>query len=200
VYYQNNQLVIRVKHQPKLKLKGMRIALDAGHGGEATGAVGTTGLREKDMNLELVMMLKAELEKQGAYIILTRSDDSDISMQQRMSYLSEQNPDILVSIHNNAGGSPITAKGTSTYYRHIGYRPLSMTILNKLLELGIDNFGLIGSFNFALSSPTEYPNVLVEGLFMDSPEDEAKLLDKNFKTRFVKKIVEGLKDYIEKGS
>jgi len=196
VYYENNQLVIRVKHQPNLQLKGLRIALDAGHGGEAEGAVGTTGMKEKDVNLELVMMLKAELEKQGAIIILTRTDDSDISMLQRLSLLNKQKPDILVSIHNNAGGNPITVKGTSTYYRHIGFRPLSTAILNKLLELGIQNFGNIGSFNFSLSSPTEYPNVLVEGLFMSTPEDEAKLADKNFRIKFVEKIVLGLKDFL----
>ena len=196
VYYENHSLVIQVKHQPKLQLKGLRIALDAGHGGEASGAVGTTGMKEKDVNLELVMMLKAELEKQGANIILTRTDDSDISMQQRLNLLSQQKPDILVSIHNNAGGNPITTKGTSTYYRHIGYRPLSTAILSRLLELDIKNFGNIGSFNFALSSPTEYPNVLVEGLFMSSPEDEAKLADNNFRKKFVKKIVEGLKDFL----
>jgi N-acetylmuramoyl-L-alanine amidase len=100
VYYENNQLVVRVKHPPKLQLKGLRIALDAGHGGESDGAVGTTGMKEKDVNLELVLMLKAELEKQGAHIILTRSDDSDISMQQRLSFLNQQKPDLLVSIHN----------------------------------------------------------------------------------------------------
>ena len=197
VFYENNQLVIRVKHQPELTLNGMRIALDAGHGGESDGAVGTTGMKEKDVNLELVMLLKAELEKQGARITLTRSDDSDISMQQRLDILERQKPDILISVHNNSGGNPITAKGTSTYYRHIGYRPLSTAILAKLLELDIENFGNIGSFNFALNSPTEYPNVLIEGLFMSCPEDESKLADKNFKTKFAQKIVEGLKDFIE---
>ena len=198
VYYENNQLVIRVKHQPmpKPRLKGLRIALDAGHGGEASGAVGTTGMKEKDVNLELVMLLKAELEKQGAQVILTRNDDSDLTMQQRMTILNSEKPDLLVSVHNNAGGNPITTKGTSTYYRHIGYRPLSVAILNRLLELGIGNFGNVGSFNFSLNSPTEYPNVLVEGLFMSTPEDEAKLADINFKTKFVKKIVEGLKDFL----
>ena len=136
-------------------------------------------------------------KKQGAYVMRTRTDDSDITMQQRMTYLNNEKPDLLVSIHNNAGGNPITTKGTSTYYRYIGYRTLSTAILNKLLELGINNFGNIGSFNFALNAPTEYPNVLVEGLFMSTPEDEAKLADKNFKTKFVKKIVEGLKDFLD---
>ncbi|MDR0661072.1 MAG: N-acetylmuramoyl-L-alanine amidase [Prevotellaceae bacterium] len=196
IYYQDNMLVIRVKHQPKLALKGMHIAIDAGHGGTSLGAVGTTGLTEKEVNLTLTKMLKAELEKRGAKITLTRSDDVDISMTDRILMLRELEPDILISMHNNAGGSPLTTKGSSTYYRHIGYRPLSVAILKKILELSVENYGNVGGFNFSLSSPTEFPNVLVEGLFMSSPEDEAKLIDNEFKQKLVRKIADGLNDFI----
>jgi N-acetylmuramoyl-L-alanine amidase len=196
IYYQDNILTIRVKHQPTLSLKGMHIAIDAGHGGASLGAVGTTGVREKDINLDLVKLLKVELEKKGAKVTLTRTEDIDISMTDRILMLQSINPDILISVHNNAGGNPVTTKGTSTYYRHIGYRPLSTAILKRLLELGVENYGNVGSFNFALSSPTEYPNVLVEGLFMSSPEDEAKLVDSEFKQKMVRKIAEGLADFI----
>lgn len=196
VYYQDNVLVVRIKHQPKLSIKGLHIAIDAGHGGPSLGAVGTTGLMEKEVNLTLAKLLKAELEKRGAKVTLTRSEDVDITMTDRILMLREIDPDILISVHNNAGGNPITTKGTSTYYRHIGYRPLSTAILKKLLELGIDNYGNVGSFNFSLSSPTEYPNVLVEGLFMSSPEDEAKLVDNEFKQKMVRKIADGLNDFI----
>ena len=83
-----------------------------------------------------------------------------------------------------------------TYYRHIGFRPLSTAILSRLLELNVQNAGNIGSFDFALNSPTEYPNVLIEGLFLSNLEDEAKLADKKFKKRFVKKIVKGIEDFL----
>lgn len=196
VYNQDNMLVIRVKHQPMLALKGMHIAIDAGHGGSNLGAIGTTGLQEKEVNLTLAKMLKTELEKRGAKVSLTRNEDVDMSMADRIFMLRSINPDILVSIHNNAGGSPVATKGTSTYYRHIGFRPLSTAILKRLLELGVENYGNVGSFNFALSAPTEYPNVLVEGLFMSTPEDEAKLVDNEFKQRMVRKIADGLADFI----
>jgi N-acetylmuramoyl-L-alanine amidase len=184
-----------VKQQPKPKLKGLRITLDAGHGGEMNGAMGTTGLKEKDINLELVMLLKKELEKRGVEVLLTRADDSNVTMEQRFEYLNQYKPDILISIHNNASGNPIV-QGTSTYYRHIGFRPLSMAILNRLLELGVENAGNIGSFDFALNALTECPNVLIEGLFLSNPQDEAKLLDKRFRNRFVKKIVNGIEDFL----
>ncbi len=198
IYYEGSNLVIRVKHQPKLLIKDLVIAVDAGHGGETSfGAIGTTGLKEKDINLKLAMLLKDELEKRGAKVILTRSDDSDISMAQRLSFLREQAPDLLISMHNNAGGNPITTKGSSTYYRHIGFRPLSLAILNQVLELGVTNYGNVGSFNFALNSPTEYPNALVEVLFMSCPEDEARLLDKSFQQSLVKKIADGINHFLK---
>ena len=196
IYYEADRFMIRVKHPPKPRLKGLCIVLDAGHGGDVNGAIGVTGLKEKDINLELVMLLKAQLEKRGAQVVLTRNGDYDVSMDQRLDFLSRQMPDILISIHNNASTNS-SIKGTSTYYRHIGFRPLSTAILKQLLDLGLQNAGNIGSFNFALNAPTEYPNVLIEGLFLSNPEDEAKLADKRFKKRFVKKIAKGVEEFMK---
>ena len=196
IEYRGSNLVVTVKHEPKLELSGLHIAIDAGHGGENPGARGTTGCMEKSLNLKFAKMLQTQLEEQGVKVSLTRDDDIDVGMSERIMNLRKINPDLLVSIHCNAGGTPFSGKGTSTYYRHIGFRPLSTAILKRLLELNVNNFGNIGSFNFALSSPTEYPNVLVETLFLSSPEDEAKLLDENFQKNMIDKIVLGLKDFL----
>jgi len=195
--YQGNTLIVTVKHRPRLSLNGLHIAIDAGHGGTNMGARGTTGIYEKVINLKFAELLKVELEKRGAQITMTRDADTDLSMSERILLLRKANPDLLVSIHCNAGGSPFTGKGSSTYYRHIGFRPLSTAILKRVLELGMNNFGNVGSFNFALSSPTEYPNVLVETLFLSSPEDEANLLDDAYKQRLMKKVAEGIEDYLK---
>jgi N-acetylmuramoyl-L-alanine amidase len=197
VEYRGNNLEISVKHQPKLELNSLYIAIDAGHGGSNIGARGTTGSLEKNITLEFTKILQEKLEAKGIKVSLTRNDDMDMSMSERILLLRKTNPDLLVSIHCNAGGSPFTGKGTSTYYRHIGFRPLSTAILKRLLELDINNFGNVGSFNFALNSPTEYPNVLVETLFISSPEDEAKLLDNDFKNQMVDKIIKGLEDFLD---
>ncbi|MDR1199698.1 MAG: N-acetylmuramoyl-L-alanine amidase [Prevotellaceae bacterium] len=195
--YRGNNLVISVKHQPKLELSGLHIAVDAGHGGTNTGARGTTGSIEKNINLKFAKILKSKLEEKGVTVSLTRSEDEDVGMSERLLLLRKINPDLLVSIHCNAGGSPFSGKGTSTYYRHIGFRPLSTFILKRLLELDVNNFGNVGSFNFSLNSPTEYPNVLVETLFISSPEDEAKLLDEDFQNKMIEKIITGLQDFLD---
>lgn len=195
--YDGTSMVVRVKAAPEPKLRGLHVALDAGHGGSNSGAAGTTGVLEKDINLALVKMLRDELEKRGARVTLTRGEDTDVSMTERLLLLRRADPDLAVSIHCNAGGSPLDPLGTSTYYRHIGFRPLSTAILARLLTLGVNDFGNIGSFNFALNSPTEYPNVLVETLFLSSPEEEVKLLDEGFRRRLVRRIVLGIEDYLK---
>ncbi|HOG41540.1 MAG TPA: N-acetylmuramoyl-L-alanine amidase, partial [Bacteroidales bacterium] len=196
--YEGNNLIIDVRHTPELSLKGLRVGLDAGHGGTALGAVSITGIREKDVNLDIVNMLKGALEAKGATVVLSRSGDYDISMSERKRIFNENNVHIALSIHNNAGGSPVNPMGSSTYYKHITNRDFAETMLERLLELGVPNFGLVGNFNFSLAAPTEYPVVLLELLFMSSIWDEERLVDPDFRKKMVNNIVLGLEDYLEK--
>jgi|WetSurMetagenome_2_1015567.scaffolds.fasta_scaffold00339_7 N-acetylmuramoyl-L-alanine amidase len=199
VYYENRYLVVRVKHQPeKLKLSDLTIALDAGHGGSSDGAWGSTGLLEKNVNLQIVEKIKKALEKRGAKVILTRSDDSDIYTIDRWLSLVPKNPDILLSIHNNSIGNsdPLASKGVSTYYKYIGFRPLSVCMYNELLKCGLSENGNTGSFNFTLNSPTEFVNALIEVAFMSYPEDEMKLMDDKFLDRIADHVLAGLDDFL----
>ena len=67
-----------------------------------------------------------------------------------------------------------------------------------MLELDLKEYGNTGSFNFMLNSPIEYPNALVETLFISNPEDEMKILDENFQQQIAEKIVLGIKDFLER--
>ncbi len=198
VGYTGNNLVIDVRHTPKkLRLKYLTIGLDAGHGGKYPGARSVNmGLLEKDVNLDIILRLQNLLEKEGAKVVLTRSGDTGPSMAQRKQIWRDANVDIAVSVHNNSGGSA-TAKGTSTYYKHLFCRPLAEAVLNRMLETGLPLFGLVGNFNFSLNGPTEFPNVLVEGMFMSNPEEEALLADPKFRQKVAEKIFDGLKDYLK---
>lgn len=199
VYYQGSTLMIDVKHQPELTLKGMVIGVDAGHGGpSSTGAVSISGLKEKELNLDMAYTLKEELEKKGAKVVLSRKDDSGMTMTERKEIFLENNVDLVISIHCNAAGSPLDVKGSSTYYKYIHNRPLAEAILLRTLELeGVTNFGLVGNFNFSLNGPIEYPNVLVETQFLSNPEDEERIADPAFRKAFMKKVVKGLEDYLK---
>ncbi len=199
IYYDENRLVIRIKQQPRtLKLKHLKIGLDAGHGGEANGALGSTGAKEKDINLAVVLKLRSALERTGARIILTRQADDDVAMAKRWQIWQQDEPDIALSIHCNSIGNsdPNKVQGTSTYYKYIAFRPLSKIMYDELLKTGLKEFGNIGSFNFTLNAPTEFPNTLLELAFMSNPEDEMQLLDPTFQDRIVTAVLSGLERYL----
>ena len=199
IYYNKNALQVRVKRQPqKLRIKDLVIAVDAGHGGPgSTGARGaTSGILEKDYTLKMAKQLQHKLEQKGATVYMTRTDDTDVTMIDRTLALRQLDPHLMISIHLNSSGNA-TAKGTSTYYRYIGFRPLSQTILDRMLDLGLNNFGNIGAFNFSLSGPTEYPNCLVEVAFLSNVDDEKRILDEAFHEDVADQIYKGIKDWLD---
>ncbi|MDE7152884.1 MAG: N-acetylmuramoyl-L-alanine amidase [Muribaculaceae bacterium] len=198
VGYQGNNIVIDVRHRPQsLALKDLTIGVDAGHGEKYSGAVSPSGLKEKDANLDIVLKIAAMLEKEGAKVVLSRPDDSNVSMTERKRIFREAGVDLMVSVHNNASGNPLEPMGTSVYYKHICNRPLAKALHTSMLSLGVADFGLTGNFNFSLNGPTDYPNALVEGLFMSSLPEEEMLADPDFRTKMAEKVVEGLKNYLK---
>ncbi|MEK9138068.1 MAG: N-acetylmuramoyl-L-alanine amidase, partial [Bacteroidota bacterium] len=199
--FRGNTLVIKVRRQPEeLKIKALTFVLDAGHGGNNNGALGCTGAKEKDVTLTIVSHLKNVLERRGARVTPTRSDDTNLTMLDRLKKVAVADADILVSVHANSIGlttNPEDTKGTATFYKHVCYRPLSLFVLSQVLKAGLTSFGNVGSFNFALNSPTELPNVLVETAFISHPEDEMKLLDDEFRLELAKRIVDGIEDFLD---
>jgi N-acetylmuramoyl-L-alanine amidase len=198
VYYSGNTLIIKIKQQPEnLSLKNMVIAVDAGHGGKNTGAVGATGIYEKEITLAVALKLQKALEKEGAKVIMTRTEESFFDNKDRILFYRDSLPDLLLSVHLNSSEDPFRAGGTSTYYRYIGFKNLSLAIYKRMLELGLKEYGNTGSFNFMLNSPTEYPNALIETLFLSNLEEETKILDEGFQQQMVEKIVAGVKDFLK---
>ncbi len=198
IYYKGNTLVIKIKRQPEnLMLSNLTIAVDAGHGGSNTGAGGPTGSSEKMLTLEVSLKLQKALEQEGATVIMTRTTEKMVDNKERILFYRDSMPDLLISIHLNSSSDPIRVTGTSTFYRYAGFRNLSNAIYKRMLELGLPEQGNNSSFNFMLNSPIEYPNALVETLFLSSPEDESKILDEGFQHQIANKIVQGVKDFLE---
>lgn len=197
VYYKGNTLVIRIKQQPKnLSMKNLTIGVDAGHGGTNIGAAGPTGVAEKELALAVSLKLQKTLEADGAKVIMTRTSEKFVDNKERILFYRDSTPDLLISIHLNSSADPIHVGGTATFYRYSGFRPLSKFIYKRMLELGLKEYGNNGSFNFMLNSPTEYPNALVETLFLSNPEEEMKILDETFQQKIADKIVAGIDDFL----
>ncbi|MEO8764728.1 MAG: N-acetylmuramoyl-L-alanine amidase [Ginsengibacter sp.] len=199
IFYDDlKKLTIKVKRQPSvLNLGKLVIAVDAGHGGNNQGASGiTSNIKEKDYTLLIAKELEKALRQKKARVIMTRENDTTLSMPQRVYFLRQKSPDLLISVHLNSASSD-TVRGVSTYYRYIGFRPLSMAILHSMMKTGLNEFGNVGSFNFSLSGPTDYPNCLVEVAFLSNKNDEKKILDAKFRKQVALRIVAGIEDFLK---
>ena len=197
--YKGRALVIRVKHQPeKLDITKLKIAIDAGHGGTNTGADGTrTHASEKAYTLLFAKALERYLKKKGVKnIVMTRHSDTTFDNKDRILFLQQQDPDLLVSLHLNSSNNA-QVQGVSTYYKHIGFRPLTTAILKRMLELRLDEFGNVGSFNFVLNQPTDFPNSLVEIAFLSNDDDERKIVSPLFHENVAKKVYLGIVDWLK---
>lgn len=203
-YTETGNMHIVIRRPPNIAenddvLKGRIIAIDAGHGGNNKGALGATGAMEKDITLSISKILADILTSRGVSVIMTRTGDYDVSMNERVSTVLSHNPDIVVSIHANSIGyatDPERVRGTSTYYKHIGYKPLADMVYKKLIDIGLAEFGVIGSFNFLLNDLIEIPNVLVETAFLSNPEEEMLLLDDEMQKEIADAVIKGIENYL----
>lgn len=98
----------------QLGLKVRRVVIDAGHGGHDTGAIGPSGIYEKDAALGMALALKEKLEAAGLEVLLTRDDDSFVKLEDRSRIANRARGDLFVSIHCNAAPSP-KMRGIETY-------------------------------------------------------------------------------------
>jgi len=200
---EGQRLVLRVKYPPKFDpdsakpLEGLKIAIEAGHGGSNPGAIGLSGLLEKDINLDLSFRLGDLCAAMGAEIVQVRNSDIDMTLIEKRDKAISSGADILISIHANAGGTGyLQVAGTSTYWHNPFWAPLATTIYDRLLELGLAEFGVVGSFNYTGIRLTQMPSILVEQAFMSHAEDEEKMADADFRQQMAVKIYEGMVDYL----
>ena len=129
--YQGNHLIFSLRYPPEAwslansnlesdrPLDNVEILLDPGHGGEEKGSRGPTGYPEKKINLLISKLVEAELEKLGATVYLTRKEDRDLPLQERVDLIDKVKPDLAISIHYNAlpdNGDAENTKGISTFW------------------------------------------------------------------------------------
>lgn len=100
-----------------------RIVLDPGHGGKDTGAISPSGLREKDIVLNIAKMLKTTLEREtGCQVLLTRSTDRYLTLAERTAFANAKKADVFVSVHANASENR-SLGGVETYFLNLASDP-----------------------------------------------------------------------------
>ncbi|NNG03700.1 MAG: N-acetylmuramoyl-L-alanine amidase [Inquilinus sp.] len=91
------------------------VAIDPGHGGIDPGAIGASGLREKELTLDIARRVKARLEATGRYtVVLTREGDEFLRLPERVRRARASGADLLLSLHADSIGNP-TFRGASVY-------------------------------------------------------------------------------------
>lgn len=200
-FWRGDAFVLRVRRPPVVAdagapLRGLRIAVDPGH--PPIGSTGPTGLYEAEATLAVGERLRAELERRGATVIMTRTTMAPVALGDRPIMARRADAHALVSVHLNAlpdGVNPYTAQGTGTYYFHPQSEQLARSTQDALVRrMGLPNLGIYYD-NLALARPTWMPAILAEGAFIMMPAQEAALRTPAFQQAYANGLADGLEAY-----
>lgn len=181
---------------------GVRVVIDPGHGGDESGAVGPTGLVEKEVNLDIARRIASMLQKEGVETALTRNDDYRATLVFRAALAGAVGAEALVSIHHNA--EPDDSRdgpGTETFYQYES--PTSKRLAGLVYE---ETVATIGRFSAAWMGNADAgakwrlrndgkdaygilrhthtrstPAVISEAAFISNPSEEALLKREDFR-------------------
>lgn len=182
-------------------LKGVRICIDPGHGGNSRGAVGYVGekqILEKDLTLELSLRLRDKLVALGASVTMSRTGDTNPSMDSRVDMARNNGTDMLISIHVDAGGG----SGSSIHYFNEYSYEASKLIWQKMHEVeelrGIGDRAEPYRWNpFQLARCHDTTAFLVECGFMDNSKDREALLDPVYQNLLTTAMTDGIIEYFQ---
>ncbi len=183
VRYEGKVLVLSLKHPPRLPqgkptdsqpLKGIKILLDAGHGGPEDSGTVSPGYPEKSAALVTTFLTRQALMEKGATVILTRDRDVDVDLPERVRLIEQTEPTLALSLHYNAlpdDGDAENTSGMGAFWyqpQAQGFAEFINTYLVK--ELNRPNYGVFWN-NLALTRPTVAPSILLEFGFMIHPTE-----------------------------
>lgn len=181
-------------------LSGKKIVVDPGHGDTDPGANGY-GIREKDIVLEVSILLRLQLQKAGADVVMTRDTDIFIPLDARVAKANEVNADSFISIHANAHTSP-AAHGTETYWNSDHKSEESKELAEKIQKYMIQNLETYDrgakQADFRVVTTTTIPSVLVELGFLTNPIEAAKMKTDKFKQDATAAISKGVIEFYSK--
>ncbi|RKD25490.1 stage II sporulation protein D [Caminicella sporogenes DSM 14501] len=190
------------KYEKKNKDKPLSnkvIVIDPGHGGEEnTGNIGNNGLMEKDVVLKIALKLSKILKDIGAEVILTRKEDTYVSLNERAKISNKIRPDFFLSIHMNSFGNS-SISGTEIYHFRGDKEGegLSSLIIEKLSEkIGTINKG-VKTADFYLLRTVTTTAIHLEVSYITNPEEEKKFMDNYYIDLAAQAIAEGIKEYYE---
>lgn len=185
------------------------VVLDAGHGGRDAGACGTA-LQEKEVNLAVVQKVGELLEQAGIKVAYTRTDDSYVDLEERSVIANHLNAQLFVSVHSNSS-TRSEPNGTETYFYAPLEKPelyiqrderneLARLIQTEMIKYTKRTDRGVKEANFSVLRNTAMPSALVEMAFISNPDEQALLMDDNFRNQAAQAIANGIEQYINNHS
>ncbi len=186
------------------------VVIDAGHGGNDPGKVGINNALEKDINLQIALLLKAFLEAQDIEVIMTRETEDGLydegasnkkvqDMKRRIAIIEEAQPDLTVSIHQNSYPEEAVNGGQVFYYTGSKEgQSLAEKIQNQLIEkVDAENTRQIkANDSYYLLKKTGVPIVIVECGFLSNRAEAQKLCMPEYQERLAWAIHMGILQYL----
>lgn len=189
------------KHQARqdgLPLSGVSILLDAGHGGEATGALGADmEWPEKRFNLETALRLQTILEQSGAQVSMTRTEDIDVPLRDRLTAALTQAPDVFISLHSNSAEDNVDMSqlsGVEIYSKSTLAEPLAECITAQLTSIG-RTASLITDSNLYLCRAESSLSLLIENEYITNPYGLETLQSDIEIDAFCRAVAQGIANY-----
>lgn len=155
------------------ELQGKIIVVDPGHGGTDSGATGTSyATLEKTINLQVALKLRNKLEASGATVIMTRSDDRALTLQQRVDVAVTNKANLFVSIHHNTHPNTQTNGSIVFYYNQATSGKLASLVQTELVQA--TNYANLqsrfGDYYVLRENPVT--SILAEIGFLTNPQEE----------------------------
>ncbi|WP_156854100.1 N-acetylmuramoyl-L-alanine amidase [Oceanobacillus sp. AG] len=184
----------QVQSSANSSLSGFNIVLDAGHGGKDPGAIGLSGIHEKDLVHQTTNTIAQVLRNYGATVIETRTSDYYLSLDERANLSNAYDTDAFISIHYNS--FPIVSvQGINTfYYSDAGYQLGKHVHSNLSSTVPLTNRGL-GQTGYKVLRNTDAPAILLELGFITNPYDLSVIQTADYQQTVAESIAQGLLNY-----
>ncbi|WP_139892107.1 SH3 domain-containing protein [Bacillus sp. D386] len=172
------------------------IVIDPGHGGSETGAIGVKlKIMEKDINLSTANQLATLLKNAGATVIMTRSNDTVISLEDRAALSNSKKADAFLSIHYNNAPNVPSASGIETFYHHNS--TLANAIHGELIKAtGLKN-RKVKYGNYRVIRDNKQPAALLELGFLSNAAEEKTISQTSYHKKAAQGILNGLNVYFK---
>ena len=176
-------------------LKGKTIVLDPGHGGSDDGTTSIVGTHEKTLTLATAKVVEQKLENAGAIVIMTRTNDTYIPLQQRADLSNQNHADAFISFHYNWLNDPLVNGLTDFYYQKSKDSPLASYILKEVVKsTGLSNDGTRFDDLDVLRNNSQ-PSTLIELGFLSNKQDDSVVESSAYRDNVAQGVFQGLLDY-----